>query len=152
MSTRNLLFMLAGVVALLAIALATRPALADLPPRPTHQPPPTEVPQPKLIGGWIELRVQLTPGVNAQNLEMVVQWQDGLGAWHNVDSWRGAFDSVTDSVGRKVWWVDQYTFGPTPYRWVVYESGSNKMLAESKPFNLPRENRQTVTVEVSLAP
>jgi len=131
---------------LLAIALVT-PVNADLPPRPTEPPPPTDAPRMRALGGWIELRAQ-----NVKSQWSVVQWQDSAGNWINVESWRSAFDSVTGGVGKKTWWVDQTSFGPTLYRWVVYDASNNQVLAQSAPFKLPIENKQTVTTEITLAP
>lgn len=131
---------------LLAITLVN-PVSADLPPRPIPPPAPTDVPQPRLLGGWIQLQAQ-----NAKAQGTVVQWQDSAGNWVNVESWRGAFDAVIGGVGTKTWWVDQSTFGPTPYRWVVYDPTNNQVVATSAPFNLPSYNKQVVTTAITLAP
>lgn len=124
---------------LVAMALVT-PASASLPPRPTAAPP-------RIVGGWIELRAQ-----NGKAQWTLVQWQDSAGNWVNVEAWRGAFDAVTNGVGVKTWWVDQALFGATPYRWVVYDPTNNQVVAASAPFNLPIENKQTVSTALTLTP
>ena len=144
MFNRKIAYAFIGVLVLLLLAT---PTFAALPPRPTPEPAATALPPSKTLGGWIELRVQ-----NAKTQRTVVQWQDSAGKWIDVDSWRGAFDGVTDGVGKKTWWVDQISFGPTPFRWVVYDGASNQVLAQSQPFNLPTENKQTIVVNVSIAP
>jgi len=131
---------------MIALAMRATPAQA-LPPRPTPVPEATSIPPARTIGGWIDLRAQ-----NAKAQWSVVQWQDSAGNWVNVDSWRGAFDAVSDGVGVKTWWVDQATFGTTPFRWVVYDATTKQVVATSQPFNLPTENKQTVSVQVTLAP
>lgn len=143
MLKRRIVFALAGILVLLSLATPT----FALPPRPTPPPAATSIPPARTFGGWIELRAQ-----NAKTQWTVVQWQDSAGKWIDVDSWRGAFDVVTDGVGRKTWWVDQSSFGPTLFRWVIYDGASNQVLAQSQPFNLPSENKQTVSTQVSLAP
>ncbi|MBI5029561.1 MAG: hypothetical protein HZB51_03480 [Chloroflexi bacterium] len=135
-----------ALVVVFALSMLTTPALA-LPPRPTIAPEATAVPPARTIGGWIELRVQ-----NAKAQWSVVQWQDSAGNWIDVDSWRGAFDSVSDGVGKKTWWVDQTSFTTTPFRWVVYDAATKQIVATSQPFNLPTENKQTVSVSVTIAP
>ncbi len=136
--------MFASIVGLMLFGTST---VAALPPRPTPAPVPTSVPPARALGGWIELRVQ-----NATTQWTVVQWQDSTGKWIDVDSWRGAFDSVSDGVGKKTWWVDQATFSTTPFRWVVYDVATKQVVATSQPFNLPTENKQTMSVQITIAP
>ena len=142
MFKRKIIFALALVFVLPMLAT---PALA-LPPRPTPAPETTTVPPARTIGGWIELRAQ-----NVKGQWSVVQWQDSTGNWVDVDSWRGAFDSVSDGIGKKTWWVDQTTFTITPFRWVVYDAMTKQVVVTSQPFNLPTENKQTVNVSVTIA-
>ena len=63
----------------------------------------------------------------------VVQWQDGLGGWHDVDGWRGDLDAGQ----QKVWWVLGKDFNTGPFRWVVYDQRDGKVWAISEPFTLP---------------
>jgi hypothetical protein len=146
----GILLVLAGLVAFGASALHAAPPA--LPPRPTIEPiaEPTAAPLPpgpKLVGGWIQVRV-----ANGSGQWTVVQWQDSAGNWNNVEGWRGAFDTVVNGVGTKTWWIEQPLFGAPNFRWVVYEPGSGEVLGQSQPFSMPQENRQTVTVEISIAP
>lgn len=142
----TLSFGIFGSVALfLALALLSPPAAAsplDLPPRPTVPPPvePTRVPA--LRGGWIRIQVK-----NPDALTEIVQWQDGIGAWHDVESWRGQFDQTENGVSSKTWWVGEPLFGAGPFRWAVY-GATGQVLGESRPFTMPRENKQTVTVTI----
>ncbi len=137
---------LVGLIALMILLAFASPTWADLPPRPVPLPP-TPEPIDRLVGGWIELQAQ-----NVKGQWSVAQWQDSAGNWVNVESWRGAFDSVNEGGGVKKWWVDQASFSVTPFRWVVYEPRTNQIIAMSQPFNLPTQNRQTVSVSVTLAP
>ncbi len=147
----NVWFRLVAMALLIAISGSASGVLAapsSLPPRPT--PIPTRAPGPaesKPRGGWIELRVQ---AINRPNISSVVQWQDGQGEWHDVDSWRGEFDEVVYSVGTKTWWLEEWLFGAGPFRWVVYDQTSGQVLARSAPFTMPREHRQTVSVDTVL--
>jgi hypothetical protein len=138
---------------LLAVAL---PALAmplALPPRPTPEP----AAQPESTGAPIELRVQFSPAwsrsrIPWQELWAVVQWQDRLGNWHDVEGWRGTLDEVNDGVGTKMWWVARVDFDKGPFHWVVYQAPGSKLLAKSESFNLPHFDGKRVRVEVSLQP
>jgi hypothetical protein len=64
----------------------------------------------------------------------VVQWQDEVGNWHDIEGWRGAV-----SNGQTIWWVEQKDWSAGPYRWVVYEAsaGAAHALATSWEFTLP---------------
>jgi hypothetical protein len=100
--------------------------------------------------GWalIELRAQpATAG-----LWTVVQWQDRLGGWHDVEGWRGTFDEVNNWIGSKIWWVAKANFDTGPFRWAIYQSQGGKLLAISPAFRLPRYEGEEVKIEVSLAP
>lgn len=76
----------------------------------------------------------------------VVQWQDHLGNWHDVDGWRGA----PDANGEVRWWVGGEHFGTGPYRWLVFDAPDGTLLGSSAPFDMPVANRQVVTVPVFL--
>jgi hypothetical protein len=134
-----------------SISLAVQTTQADglpLPPRPVFEAPPESGSgESKPMGGWIQLQAQ---GATDLNQWLDVQWQDSLGIWHTVDSWHGQFDNVANGMGAKTWWVDRFTFGPTPFRWVVYDTTGKNVLVTSSTFNLPTQNQQTVNVMVSV--
>lgn len=114
-----------------------RPVWAELPPRPEDVPTPT--PEPAHAGGGIELSAT---GATAP-YEAVVQWQDGLGDWHDVDGWRGTVED--DHV---LWYVAPEHFGLGPFRWIVYRADDT--LAMSEPFDLPAADGALVRVSVAV--
>jgi hypothetical protein len=135
------------------LSLAVQATHADglpLPPRPVFETPVPETGSgpTRPVGGWIQLQAQ---GGADLSQWVDVQWQDSLGVWHTVDSWHGQFDQVMNGMGVKTWWVDRYTFGPTPFRWIVYDSSGKNVLITSASFNLPTQNQQTVVVSISLS-
>jgi sporulation protein YlmC with PRC-barrel domain len=87
-----------------------------------------------------------------QALWTIVQWQDGLDDWQDVEGWQGTLDEVSDNVGKKVWWVAEASFGKGPFRWVIYQQQAGTWLATSEPFYLPTVGGETVKVEVVLVP
>jgi hypothetical protein len=94
------------------------------------------------LGGYIELRVQ--PGLG--ELWTVVQWQDGVGWWHDVEGWRaqvGPDQAVT-------WWVAPRDLDTGPFRWLVYQEdhGRRGVVWASELFYLPK---QAETLEVTTA-
>lgn len=138
-------FGLLVVLAMSATSLGAAPPA--LPPRPTVI---TQVPGPgerKPQGGWIELHARVP---HPAEIECVVQWQDELGAWHDVDSWRGRFDEIREGIGYKTWWLDEWLFGKPNFRWVVYEGATGRVLGTSVVFAMPTENRHTVLVDVAV--
>jgi len=112
-----------------------------LPPRPTPVPTPAPV---KLRGGLISLQADATQPEHWT----IVQWQDALGDWHDVDGWQGTFDQEN----RVIWWVAPKDLGTGPFRWTVYENQCGALLAASEPFDLPALGGNMVTVEVLLEP
>lgn len=119
---------------------------APPPPRPTLTPTPSRIPSTgSSFGSYIELRL---PTDNI-NLWTVVQWQDSLGGWHDVESWRGILDEIKQHKGDKRWWVYPRDYGKGPFRWQVYQSPGGTVLATSPSFNLPGNARQRVIVEVT---
>lgn len=118
------------------LALLSTPAVAELPIRPDDTPTP-KPPEPR--GGAIELFVTRA----AQPVYAIVQWQDGLGGWHNVDGWRGRVED-----NRVLWFVPEDMFGDGPFRWVLYDE--QETLATSDPFSLPTFSGQIVRVSVGL--
>jgi hypothetical protein len=138
--------LLCGLVVMTWLAAPTRSSVQALPPRPTPvlTPTPTALPLPYTRqGGLIELRVQPAQS----NVWTIIQWQDARGQWHDVDGWQGALNG--DS---QVWWVAPADLGKGPFRWQVYQSRGDKLLAESKPFSLPGGNRETARIEMMLKP
>ena len=136
----SLLVICFGLITALAVSIV-RAAPAALPPRPE----PTKSPSTS-IGAYIQL--QLT--TNQLMLWTVVQWQDALGGWHDVEGWRGTLDSIDNGIGYKTWWVASSDFGKGPFRWAVYPSPDARLLATSAPFNLPGAAKEKIVVEVAL--
>lgn len=163
-ATSALLFaVVAGCALLLGTTLPLRTQAEALPPRPTLEPTPTPTPlsQPgksdHVDGGLIVLELQTGPATLSElehwrDIWTVVQWQDGLGGWHDVTGWRGNLDAMDDYVGWKVWWVEEDDFGTGPFRWVVYRRRDGEALAHSESFHLPERADEIVTVEVTLTP
>ncbi len=155
-----------GLVGILLAAASTpsqveaRPAA--LPPRPTatHTPtvppgptPPLPTPKPATTGALIELQLYLDSAwpwqiAHWQQLWTVVQWQDGLGDWHDVEGWQGGLETLTvgdDGFwGQRLWWVAPGDLGKGPFRWVIYAAPdkAGEMLVASKPFYLPSSSGQ----------
>lgn len=122
----------------LLLAAWLPPSALALPPRPTPEP---TVPSPKPPNGAIELTVEAAP----VGLWTIVQWQDALGGWHDVEGWQGTLD---DGV-HKTWWVDKADYGKGPFRWVVIY-GEATFTSDS--FYLPAYGGEVVRVQVSLEP
>ncbi len=142
------LITLAG--SLLAAMVLPPQTLAALPPRPTPSPTPsprhddTDSDDSETVGGQIELQVQ----PSSSRLWTVVQWQDALGSWHDVEGWQGSLDDGA----RKEWWVARSDFGKGPFRWAMCENPMGNSFAESRSFFLPRSANETVKVDLSLVP
>ena len=132
---------LARVMMLAVSLLWTARTVLALPPRPD---PPLDgglEPERSVKGGAIELHVDpFEPGRAA-----VVQWQDGLGEWHDVDGWRGEMEEK-----RVTWFVAPKDFDTGPFRWVVYRFADGKVLATSESFDLPSGNGHVIRVGVSI--
>ncbi|MBN1889706.1 MAG: hypothetical protein JW850_17045 [Thermoflexales bacterium] len=114
-------------------------------PQPTALPAPSSPPE----GGQIVLCVR---GDVRPTVWTVVQWQDGLGDWHDVEGWRGTLDEVASGEGKKTWWVGRADLGHGLFRWLVYERLDGHLLAHSASFNLPPVPGQTALVDLTLAP
>jgi hypothetical protein len=146
----RLKFLLSGLCALLLVTSATLPTQATasaLPPRPSPSPTPIVEPAASAPGALIKLNAQ---PVTQPALWTVVQWQDRLGGWHDVEGWRGTLDEVSNGVGKKIWWVARANFDTGPFRWVIYQSPGGKLLAASGSFQLPRYENTMGVIEVSL--
>ncbi|MBN1935845.1 MAG: hypothetical protein JW934_14340 [Anaerolineae bacterium] len=120
-----------------ALALLSAPVVAELPIRPDDTPTPK--PTRELRGGAIELSVTGA----AEPVYAIVQWQDGLGGWHDVDGWRGEVEN-----NRVLWFVPEDMFGDGPFRWVLYNE--QEIWATSDPFSLPTFSGQIVRVSIGL--
>jgi len=59
-----------------------------------------------------------------------VQWQDGLGSWHDVEGWVGAINNENQVT----WTVLAAERGSGPYRWRVYSAAEGDLIATSDPF------------------
>jgi Dolichyl-phosphate-mannose-protein mannosyltransferase len=92
--------------------------------------------------GQIKLTVRgARPGMLA-----VVQWQDGSGSWHNVDSWQS--DLGDNSPVQ--WWIEANDFDKGPFRWAVYERGLETPAAISKLFFMPDKTHMQATLDVQI--
>lgn len=140
-----------GAVVFLSIVIGAGVLLPAILPTPTQagKPlPPRETPTPiaRRAGAGIFLHVRCLQPVAYETVLTVVQWQDGLGEWHDVDPWRGTLDEVHGDEGIKRWYVAEKDFSTGPFRWVVYnETGT---LAASESFYLPSVDREVVHVTV----
>lgn len=117
-------------------------------PQPDIQPAATPTVSPVPIGASIELHV-LCSGqrcVQGPGLWTIVQWQDGLGAWHDVAGWQGWLDEGW----RKAWWVEEKDLGTGPFRWALLCDCCCEAWAVSAPFDLPAEPGQVLRVVVVL--
>jgi hypothetical protein len=122
------------------------------PPLPPRLPPPSDQPSnperrsddddSNPVGAYIELQT-LPILVQAWT---VVQWQDQIGGWHEVEGWHG----TVELDGSKRWWVAAKDFGKGPFRWVVMAKNDGQPLATSLSFNLPSTAYEVVQSEVSL--
>ncbi|MCB9446278.1 MAG: hypothetical protein H6669_18780 [Ardenticatenaceae bacterium] len=136
------LSVLAGVglwfIGLVMSGESAQSALAALPPRPA----PATPEKPLETGGYIQLQVEEAPA----DTWTVVQWQDALGDWHDVEGWQGMLDD-----GRiKLWWVAPADFATGPFRWAAYTAPDGEMLGLSAKFSLPGTVKEVIQVELPL--
>ena len=126
------------------VFLSSFEAVLALPPRPSPEPEATSTPQPRsdVDGAAILLHVEPAP-TSATMLYAIVQWQDGLEAWHDVGGWAGMLEEQ-----EVLWQVHKKDFGTGPFRWVIYQG--DELVVASEPFYLPAGTRQIVRVVVSL--
>ena len=106
-------------------------------------------------GAKFVLWVSFTPewsslGKHWQELWTVVQWQDDMGEWFDVEQWQGTLDSAENGKAWKEWWVDHKDYGKGPFRWLVLESPGGKVLRTLPEFYLPAGPQERVVVEVSV--
>ena len=97
-------------------------------------------------GAHIELRVQSGLG----EVWTVVQWQDEMGRWHDVDGWRAQVEP-DQAVN---WWVAPEDSETGPYRWIVYHDQDRRAVVwASDLFYLPKQGETlVVTTAVSVRP
>ena len=97
-------------------------------------------------GAYIQLRVQPDLG----GAWTVVQWQDGMGRWNDVDGWRAQV-GPDQAVN---WWVAPKDLDTGPYRWLVYQDQDRRgVVWASQPFYLPKRGETlVVTTAASMRP
>ncbi len=88
-------------------------------------------------------RILLLAGPGYEGLWSVVQWQDGAGAWHDVEGWRGQVEG-----GRKRWWVGPNLYGHGPFRWQIFDREGGRLLLTSPAFDLPESADQMLVWKV----
>jgi len=133
-------------------------------PRSTTYPPPKpgEIIEEESKWAQFALWVSFTPewpglGLQWQELWTVVEWQDPLGDWYEVESddgtmaWQGTLDYI-DKEGKawKVWWVDPPDYGKGPFRWVIYDRQGGNVMVVTHNFYLPSGANKRVIVETSV--
>jgi hypothetical protein len=139
------------LISVLLLAWPSSPTHAGpgLPPRETPTPtrPPGDGDDDKddePVGAHIVLHIPSAPA----GLWTIVQWQDSVGSWHDIEGWQG----MLDDGDQKAWWLAADLFGKGPFRWLVYQGQGGKLLAQSELFYLPHSVGETVKIEVSLVP
>ncbi len=105
-----------------------------------------------LFGGSIELRLPGCPAGVWQGLWTVVQWQDGTGAWHDVEGWQGPPEATWQGVAHSLWKVNAADLGKGPFRWVVLRGRRGQVLVASRPFQLPSRSGDVSRTDVYLSP
>jgi hypothetical protein len=97
-------------------------------------------------GAHIELRVQAGLG----GVWTIVQWQDGVGRWHDVEGWRAQVEQ-DQPVN---WWVAPEDTNTGPYRWLVYQDQDRRVVVwASEAFYLPKRGETlVVTTAVAVRP
>jgi 4-amino-4-deoxy-L-arabinose transferase-like glycosyltransferase len=90
--------------------------------------------------GQIELAVH----GNGVGLQSVVQWQDGTGAWQDIDNWKSDL-SANEPVR---WWIEAKDFGKGPFRWGAFKSDHPLPVAVSQPFYMPDKTHLKETISL----
>lgn len=136
MKKSNWLWITAVFSTLLFLSIMLLPAataLAELPPRPE----PVTVSDVETI--IVGAEIQLVVPEEYAGAYTVVQWQDGLGDWHDVEGWRGELDN---NGLTKTWWLASEHFGTGPFRWQVFTEIDGDLLATTADFTMPEQARQ----------
>ena len=139
------------ILLLLAAAVSTALATADLPPRPTVESPdpvatPVTTPLPPVAAELAGATIMLYAPNASPQMWTVVEWQDGLGNWHEVTGWRGHLD--LDIGNLRVWWVHPRDLATGPFRWQLYANEGGPLVATSETFFLPEQPYQVVLLSV----
>jgi hypothetical protein len=129
---------------LTCLVMGLLPGLTLAAPSQLPPPPPRETPAP---GGTIILYVH----TSQTGLASVVQWEDGLGNWHDVDGWRSELTWLTSYVFFQPWWVAPKDLGTGPFRWLIYNPKTGKTVGTTNSFYLPMGGG-VVTMQQSLTP
>ncbi len=149
-TNRFILSAVIGCVVLLSLlpslTFAAPTVTAALPPRSTLTPSsvastPEAAQHP---GGTIILYLPTT----RTDLWAVVQWQDGFGVWHDVETWRNPLGELSPSERWQVWAVYRQHFGLGPFRWMVYSQPGGQVYGYSDNFYLPKSSTDWVWVRV----
>jgi hypothetical protein len=77
-----------------------------------------------------------------------VEFQEPSGAWHVVDGWQGALDTLDSGLRLKQWAVDAANAGQGPFRWVVYASQGGAIWGTSESFSLPSGSGVNLTMTI----
>jgi hypothetical protein len=141
-----------GLSLLLALAVLHPPPAAAMPPRPPRPtaPPATVTPSQRTL---IVLLFALPPATLPDGWRALwtgIQWQDGAGAWHDVEGWQGALDEVARGVGKKTWAVADGHLGGGPYRWLIYARPDGDVVMTSRPFYLPSAAGDIYEIELAM--
>jgi hypothetical protein len=86
-----------------------------------------------------------------------VQWQDGVGGWHDVAGWLTELAAADeDEAPSQEWAVYAEDYGQGPFRWVIYSDQGGPVWATSPRFFLPNgagaELSMTLAPQVTLLP
>jgi hypothetical protein len=132
-----LIVLLLTALTLLALPITIGAAgVADLPPR-EETPTPNHLP----AGAYIDLTVT-GASIDAWT---IVQWQDGNGAWHNIEGWRAA---LVDDYQQ--WWLGRNSYGTGPFRWCVLDAPMGSIVASSDAFYMPARSGEWTHVTVTV--
>lgn len=129
---------------------------------PTKEPGGNRVISKSLVGGKVQLVVHFPSDwdwkeMHGRDFWTVVEWQDPEGHRHEVEGWRGKFDSIEIDgsgvyAGKKEYWVGAKDLGDSDFRWQVYAAEDvAEPLITTEVFALP-DNAYRTLVEVKLMP
>ncbi len=129
------------LAALVGLTLLVRPVQAGsaLPTRSAPTPTPTGSKEQGTAVATIALEVP----TDWSSAWAVVQWQDGLGAWHDVEGWRGWLPDNSRQ------WVVAQDFATGPFRWVVMAEPEGAVMGVSDSFYLPSAANEWLWVTIA---